>query len=291
MSEGMADAVTLLGVKGGPSLRKGGPIPSSSRLVMEGKTFLIDCGIGATRALVEAGTPLTKLDAIFITHLHSDHLLDLGGLLYTAWTSGLQHKITVFGPDGIEAYWSNFLKAMSFDHGIRTQDDKRQPLTEFVEVRTYGSGSVAQFGDIEIDAFRVDHPPVTDCFALRFNTPSASVVFSADTCFFPPLAGFAKGADLLVHEAMLGAGIDALVARIKGAPGLRQHLVASHTMVEDVAKIARDAEVGHLLLNHLVPADDPNFSDADWVHAMDGIWTGRVTVGKEGLTVPLKQEA
>ena len=285
-----SDAVTLLGVKGGPSLVKGGPIPSSSRLKMADKAFLIDCGIGATRALVEAGTALDELDGIFITHLHSDHLLDLGPLLYTTWTSGLQKSIKVFGPKGIQEYWEGFLDAMSFDHDIRTKDDRRKPISEFVEFTAYDEGHVLSWGDIDVKAFRVDHPPVTDCFALRFETSKTSVVFSADTCYFPPLAGFAKGADLLVHEAMLSSGIDALVKRIKGAPGLKNHLMTSHTMAEDVAKIARDANVGQLLLNHLVPADDPNLKDEDWVRAIRSNWDGPVTIGKEGLTVLLKPE-
>ena len=284
----MTGAVTLLGVKGGPSLRKGGPIPSSSRLEMAGATFLIDCGVGATRALVEAGTPLTELDAIFITHLHSDHLLDLGSLLYTAWTSGLRRKIDVYGPEGIEAYWQHFLVAMSFDHGIRTIDDKRAPITDFVEVHTYGADASLTANGVSVKTFRVDHPPVTDSFALRFEAEGASVVFSADTCYFPPLAGFARGSDLLIHEAVLGAGIDALVVRIKGAPGLRDHLIASHTMVEDVGRIAAEADVGQLVLNHLVPADDPNFSEADWIEAIRQTWDGPVKLGFEGLTVPIK---
>lgn len=291
MPQPLNNAVTLLGVKGGPALRKGSPIPTSSRLTIGGKTLLIDCGIGATRALVDAGTSLLELDGIFITHLHSDHLLDLGPLLYTAWTCGLQRKIKLFGPPGIEDYWQGFLQSMSFDHDIRTQDEKRTSVSEFVEISTFGPGQVTDWDGITVTALRVDHPPVLDCFALKFETPEAVVVFSADTCYFPPLADFAKGADILVHEAMLGAGIDALVKKTPGAPGLKAHLIASHTIVEDVAKIARDAEVGHLVLHHLVPADDPNFTDKDWIAAMDGIWDGPVTVGHDGLTVPLKPEA
>lgn len=78
----MKDAIILLGTKGSPS-------PSSSVLQLGGQTILIDCGIGAARALVEADIKLTALDAIFITQLHSDHLLDLGPLIYTAWTTDL----------------------------------------------------------------------------------------------------------------------------------------------------------------------------------------------------------
>lgn len=286
----LENAVTLLGTKGGPSLRKGSPSPSSSALQIDGQTILVDCGIGAARALVEAGIPLSSLDAIVITHLHSDHVLELGPLIYTAWTTDLVAPLTVYGPPGLGDYWANFLAAMAFDHGIRTVDDKRKPLSSLVNIREYVEGAVDARDGLTITALRVDHPPVTDCFALRFDTVSQSVVFSADTCYFPPLAEFAKGADMLVHEAMLGKGIDTLVARLKAAPGLRAHLLASHTMAEDVGRIAAQAEVGHLVLNHLVPADDPAITDNDWCQAIAQTWPGTVTVGKDGLRIPLRQK-
>jgi ribonuclease BN (tRNA processing enzyme) len=283
----VTNAVTLLGTKGGPSLRKGSPSPSSSVLQINSQTILIDCGIGATRALVEADISLSDLDAIIITHLHSDHLLDLGPLIYTAWTSGPPRRLPLYGPPGLRDYWQNFLKAMNFDHSTRTIDDKRKPLDELIDVHEYGEGTVASFAGIEVSALRVDHPPVTDCFALRFKTVSQTVVFSADTCYFQPLAEFAKNADLLVHEAMLSKGIDALVERLPGAPGLRAHLIASHTMAEDVGRIAEAAKVRKLVLNHLVPADDPSFTDADWQEAIASEWDGPVTVGRDGMRILL----
>ena len=283
----MNDAIILLGTKGGPSLRKGSPSPSSSVLQLNGNTILIDCGIGAARALVEADIPFSSLDAIFITHLHSDHLLDLGPLIYTAWTTDLVDPITVYGPPGLQDYWTHFLAAMSFDHRLRTTDDKRKSLYQLVNIKEFSEGDVAAFSGVNVAALRVDHPPVTDCFALRFTSSMRSVVFSADTCYFPPLADFAQSADALVHEAMLGKGIDALVARLKSAPGLRAHLLASHTMAEDVGRIAAQAGVGQLILNHLVPADDPAFTDADWKEAVAQHWAGPVTVGKDGMRISL----
>ena len=283
----MNERIVLLGTKGGPSIRKGGPSPTSSLLQLNAKSIVIDCGIGVSRALVNADVPLTQIDNIFITHLHSDHLLELGPLIYTAWTSGVTKPITVYGPPGIEDYWRNFLEAMTFDHGVRTVDDKRQPINELVNLVTYTEGDVIHNDDLSVSAFRVDHPPVEHCYALRFESNGICVVFSADTCFHPPLAEFAKNADVLVHEAMLGSGIDALVERMKGAPGLRAHLLASHTMVEDVGRIATGANAGQLVLNHLVPADDPAFSDKDWKAALKQTWSGPVTVGKDGTSIPL----
>ena len=134
---------------------------------------------------------------------------------------------------------------------------------------------------------RVDHPPVTDCYALRFEHEGRSVVFSADTTWFPPLAGFARGADILVHEAMLEEGVDRLVARTGNGARLREHLLASHTLAGDAGRIAADAEVGHLVLNHLIPADDPGIGEAEWIAAVRKTWQGRLTIARDGLVVPV----
>lgn len=98
MSAEEADRLVLLGSKGGPALRPGGPWPSSSLLELGGRNIVVDCGLGVTRGLVDAGISLKALDLIFITHLHSDHVLELGPLIHTAWTAGLATPVTVFGP-------------------------------------------------------------------------------------------------------------------------------------------------------------------------------------------------
>ncbi|WP_435256670.1 MBL fold metallo-hydrolase [Thioclava sp. FR2] len=284
----MTDQITLLGVKGGPALRQGGAMPTASLLEFAGRRILIDCGIGAARSTVYSGVSLLNIDAIFITHLHSDHILELGPLLYTAWTTGLNRPVRVFGPPGIGAYWENFLKAMRFDHDIRLVDEGRPDIAILVEVTEFGEGPIVDLDGIEVKAMRVDHPPVTDCFALSFAAGTKRVVFSADTCYFPPLADFARGATVLVHEAMLVAGVDKLVARTPGAGRLREHLLASHTTAQDAGRIAAAGMVGQLVLNHLVPADDPDFTEADWRREVSRHWNGHVVVGHDGLVVPIE---
>jgi ribonuclease BN (tRNA processing enzyme) len=284
----VTDELILLGTKGGPALRQGGAQPTSSLLRLDGKTILVDCGIGATRAAVEAGAPLLEIDAIFITHLHSDHVVELGPLIYTAWTTGLDRKLPVYGPPGLADYWQNFLAAMQFDHRIRLDDEGRPDIANLVEIHTIDEGWTGDLDGISVSVLRVDHPPVTDCFALRFDAAGRRIVFSADTCYFPALGRFAEGADILVHEAMLTAGVDKLVSRTASAKRLREHLIASHTPAEDVGRVASAGMVGHLVLNHLVPADDPDFGEADWRSEVSKTWNGRLTVGRDGLVISLE---
>jgi ribonuclease BN (tRNA processing enzyme) len=134
---------------------------------------------------------------------------------------------------------------------------------------------------------RVDHPPVTECYALRITHAGRVVVFSADTAYFEPLADFAADADILVHEAMHPDGVDRLVARTGNGDRLKAHLIASHTMAADVGRIATAAKVDHLILNHLVPADDPAITEAHWIEQTRSTWDRKLTIGKDGLDLPL----
>jgi ribonuclease BN (tRNA processing enzyme) len=283
--------LVLLGTKGGPAIRKGGPSPTANLLLIGGYPYVIDCGLGVTRGLVEAGLALPELRSIIITHLHSDHVLEMGPLIHTAWTAGLKEKVVVHGPAGTAAVWQGFLASLSYDIAIRIEDEGRPDLARMVEVREYGDGAVFTDERVKLTALRVLHPPVTDCFALRFDHGIGSVVFSADTTYFPPLAEFARGADILVHEAIYEPGVDRLVARVGNGARLKQHLLASHTLAEDVGRIASKAGVGLLALHHLVPADDPLVTEQHWIEALRSQYHGPLVVGRDGLVLPLAKTA
>jgi ribonuclease BN (tRNA processing enzyme) len=182
------------------------------------------------------------------------------------------------------------VQALEFDIEIRIVDEGRPDLRKMVEVVEFGEGEVLSDGDLSVTALRVDHPPVTECFALRFEHQGTSIVFSADTAFFPPLADFARGADILLHEAMLEEGVERLVARTGNGARLREHLMASHSLAGEAGTIAARAGVGRLVLNHLIPADDPDIGEADWVEAVRKTWNGPLTIGRDGLVVTDKGE-
>lgn len=277
--------IVTLGVKGGPSLRAGGAMPSSSLLELDGQRIVIDAGLGVARGLVQAGVALNTLSTVFITHLHSDHVLELGGLLHTAWVSGLKTRVRVYGPEGIAGYWAGFQAALAYDIHLRVVDDGRIPLAELVEIITITEGAVP-FDGLQVRALAVNHPPVNFAYAYRFEG-SKTVTFSGDTCYHPPLANFAKGSDVLVHEALLPEGIDAILVKTGGGEKLRHHLTAAHTMIDDVGRIAAAAKVGRLVLNHLVPVDDPAFTDANWQTRAAVAYEGPVTVGKDGMEILL----
>ncbi|WP_417413300.1 MBL fold metallo-hydrolase [Hoeflea sp.] len=280
--------VTLLGTKGGPAIRTGSTNPTSSLLVLNGRKIVIDCGLGVTRGLVDQGMALKDLSLIFITHMHSDHYLELGPLIHTAWTAGLATPVTVHAPREIEEYWKQFLLSMKADIDLRMEDEGRPDLSALVMFQTLNEGEVLRLDDLTVTATRNEHPPLVDTFALRIAGSGSDVVFSGDTAYLPRLADFAEGADLLIHEAMLPDALDALFKRVSnGDDRLKTHLLRSHTMASDAGKIATQARVGALALHHLIPSDDPDFTEEDWIAALSGHWDGPLHIGKDGMRIPL----
>jgi ribonuclease BN (tRNA processing enzyme) len=280
--------VAFLGTKGGPAIRPGSSMPTSNLYVLNGVQIVVDCGLGVTKGLVDQGMQLKDLSLIFITHLHSDHYLELGALLHTAWTAGLKTPVDVYGPLGLDEYWLAFLTSMKADIDLRIEDEGRLDLSALVKFHVIDEGVVLERDQLTVSAIRSKHPPLIDCFALSFKTNDVHVVYSGDTAPFSGLEDFAKGADLLVHEAMLESALPALMARIgNGGEKLMEHLLRSHSFAHGAAKTATRAGVKRLALSHLIPSDDPDYDENDWETAVEGYWNGPLIIGKDGLKVAL----
>ena len=283
-----ADRVILLGVKGGPAIYPGGPMPTSTLVQMGGKTILVDAGLGAAAGIARAGIALPALDAIFVTHLHSDHYLELGPLLHTAWTAGLKRPVPVYGPQGLEEYFAGFFASMAFDIRTRRADEGRPDLAPLCPLHPMDETSVFRLGDVTVSVLRNHHPPIAESYALRLEAGGRAVVLSGDTAPIPRMEDFARGADLLVHEAMLERGIRALCDRMGYADDrLFEHIMRSHTMAGDAARIAARAGVKALALNHLIPTMEPGITEQDWRAACAPHFDGVLHVGSDGLEIAL----
>ena len=268
-------------------IRPGSTMPTSSLLSLSGQRVVVDCGLGVTRGLTNQGMSLKDLSLIFITHLHSDHYLELGPLLHTAWCAGLKTPVQVWGPPGLKTYWQGFLASMAFDIQTRMTDEGRPALAALISIHPI-TDTPMTFGPLTVTAIRTLHPPLVDCFAYRFQTTTKAVVFSGDTARLPALEFFAANADLLIHEAMLAPALPALMARIgNGDDRLMHHWLRAHTTAEDAAKTASAAGVKALALHHLIPSDDPNFTEKDWLENTAPHFSGKIHIGKDGLKIPL----
>lgn len=279
--------LVLLGTKGGPAIRAHAPTPSANLLIVENQPYVIDAGYGVTLKLVEHAFPLTALERIFITHHHSDHNLELGNLIYNAWAIGLNAPVEVIGPPGIEPLMKGFFAANQCDIELRIADEGRPDVRQLTKVRSYGEGVIFDNGTVTVTALANLHPPLQHSFALKFEFAGKTIVLSGDTAYFPPLAVFAKGADLLLHEVMYGPGIAALAQRNPNAARMVEHLKMSHTLAEDVGRIATTAKVKRLVVNHFVPADDPSLTEEVWTNAIRKTYDGPLMIGRDGLVIDL----
>ncbi len=284
----MSDFVALLGVKGGPAIRPGSNMPTSILLSLAGKKILVDAGLGVSKSVCDQGVALTAIDAILVTHMHSDHYLELGPLLHTAWTAGLNRPVPVYGPPRLAQYWRAFLTSMEDDIALRIEDEGRPDLARLVELLAIPETGPINLGGITVHALENAHPPVRPSYAFRFEARDKRIVLSGDTAPIQAMAEFARGADLLVHEAMLIEGVDALMAHMtNGDDRLRIHILRSHTDAEDAGRIATEAGVKHLALNHFVPDGIPGFSESHWEAAVRRTWDGPLTLGRDGLRIAL----
>ncbi len=243
--------LVLLGTKGGPAVVDNKTLPTSNYLMIDGLSIVIDCGLGVTKRLKEENIDIKKLDLIFITHLHSDHLIELGPLIHTIWASGSKKKINIYGPNGIEDYINNFLQSMSVDINTRISDEGRQDINKIIKINLLKNGLIFN-KNIKISALKVKHPPIKEAFAIKF-VGSKKIVFSGDTKFFLPLINFSKESDFLIHEAYLKKSLDKIVQKTQLGKKLKNHLTRSHTPLEKVIQIARKAKIKTLIINHLIP--------------------------------------
>ena len=280
--------VVLLGTKGGPAIRPGSSMPTSNLFCINGQQMVVDCGLGVTKGLVDQGMQLKELSLIFISHLHSDHYLELGPLIHTAWTAGLKTQVDIFGPVGIKTYWDSFLASMKADIDLRIADEGRPDLRTLVRLHDIDAGHVMECGGVTVTAMRTVHPPLIDCFAFSFKSADTHVVFSGDTAPITELEDFARGADLLIHEAMLESALPALTKRVgNGSEKLMEHLLRSHSPADEAARTAANAGVKRLALSHLLPSDDPDYGVDDWHKAVAGHFDGTLIVGSDGIRIDL----
>ena len=284
-AKGSATRLILLGTGGGPR-------PNTQRnqtslvIIVKGTPYVIDCGGGVSRQMVVAGISLLSLRYIFITHHHSDHNLEYGNLIYNAWVSGFKGRIDAYGPPPIEKMTHLFFELNSFDINIRIPDERRPPLVPMVQPHKFSKpGAVMEDENVKVTAAIVNHPPVEPSFAYRFDTPGRSIVFSGDTTPCDNLIRLAQGADVLIHEVIHPQSLIRLMARVPNADRLVEHIVASHTPVEEVGQIARKAGVKTLVLTHMVPSDDPSVTDAMWSGPAKAHFNGEIIVAKDLLEI------
>jgi ribonuclease Z len=226
--------VVLLGSGGGPlvNLQQFG----ASTLVEAGSVrFLFDCGRGATIRLTQVGVPIGSISRLFLTHLHSDHVIQIPDLLLTGWAGGGRRiPLEVWGPDGTRAMMDHIQQAFAFDIHMRRDVDEKIP-GEGIKVVSHDikQGIVFDEQGVKVTAFLVDHGPVTPAFGYRVDYRGHSVALSGDTRVSENLIRFAQGVDVLVHEVV---DPDAVRARSINREAM-EAIIAHHTTPEQAGSV------------------------------------------------------
>jgi ribonuclease Z len=248
--------VTLLGT-GSPvlSVTRFGP----SILVEAGdETLVFDAGRGAAQRLGQLGVSFARIDAIFLTHLHSDHVVGLPDLWLSGWIldrRGVPWE--VFGPAGTTAMAAHLAQAFTFDVEIRIRDGHQEPAGGRLAAHDIGPGVVYERHGVRVSAFLVDHGLVAPAFGYRIEYGGRTVVLSGDTRFSPNLIANAHRADLLVHEVGLAPADVA-----PSAP--YYHAFAHHTTPEQAADVFTRVRPVLAIYSHIVvfgSSEEPEILD------------------------------
>ena len=277
--------LVLLGTAGGPRprQRRSG---SAQAIVIGGNIYVVDCGYGVARQLVLAGLPLRQLQHILITHHHSDHNVDLGALLQLAWMSGRVAPVDCWGPSPTRRMIEDYLRYQDHDIALRIRDEGRPPLAPLMRGHDLdGGGPVFADAHVRVTAAKVPHPPLTLALAYRFDSADRSIVVSGDTRESEELVKLAADAVVLVHEVMLAERVREMLRNLPNSEALARSVIAHHTTADQVGRVAAAARVKTLVLSHLVPAEDPDVPDEEWVAPIRNHYSGRVIVGRDLMEI------
>ena len=291
----------------------GSPMPDDRRmgactLVVAGKRlFVFDTGNGSARNIGKMGFIHGHIEAIFLTHFHSDHIDGLGELLMQRWVStGNKQPVPLYGPQGVDKVANGFMQAYSQDQHYRVthHGEATLPASGFGAVAMPFAAPLTlpvvllKDADLEIAAFSVDHAPIHPAVGYRIRYKGRSVVISGDTKKSAAVQREAQQADLLVHEA-LSVPMVGLLEQAAAAAGranvkkLMADIVDYHTTPEQAAEIARDAKVGFLLLSHIAPPLPLPGMEKAFLGAAQDLFKGPIRVGADGdfLSLPIGSNA
>jgi ribonuclease BN (tRNA processing enzyme) len=275
-------AFTFLGSGAPPvSLRRAGP----AHLVEAGGVkVLVDCGSGVSQRLVAAGNAGAQIDALIVTHEHSDHLVDFYQLIVSSWHQGRNRPWRVIAPEPALANMRGQYEAFARERALRIAFEKRPDATGlevvFEELR---QGPVAGLADLNVEAFLVDHRPVEPAFGLSLSANGSRVVFSGDTRLTPSLEQAAQGCDLLVCEVFIDSQMP-VTAGVRSAETVAS-VQSYHITPAVVAGLASRAGVKALALTHLVPPGAD--TAALFAEIRAGGYAGPLIVGEDLMRLEL----
>lgn len=290
------------------------PLPSADRakacvaVFAGGRIWVVDVGPESVEQLMQWGVPLSRVSGVLLTHFHSDHIGDLGELNLQTWVQGRPGPLAVYGGPGVEQVTAGFNQAYGLDQGYRTAHHgaRNMPAETWPLVprpvalagpatpQKARSAVVLQQDGLTITAFEVEHAPVAPAYAYRFDYKGRSVIVTGDTRAHPPLVAAARGADVMLSEALARPMIRTLeqASADAGRPrvsAIMHDIQDYHVSPSEAAQIANAAGVRLLVLYHLLPAPDNALARRMFVRDMNRARDGEWRLADDGslYTLPL----
>ena len=289
-------------------LGTGSPMPDRSRagtstIILAGdKVFVVDVGDGSMRNTQLIGFDNGTIDAVFLTHYHSDHIASLGEFMLNRWV-GAKHTepLDIYGPPGIESVVKGFNEAYKLDSKYRTQHHGEDfappsgaggnPITFELDEKEQIKVILEEDG-LKVTAFKVEHPPIKPAVGYKFEYRGKSVVVSGDTNYNKLLVEQAQNVDLLIHDAL---SVDMVkwinqYSTKESTRTVTQDIPDYHASPEEAAKLAQKANVGHLVLSHIIPPLPSILLEKYFLKKVGKLYHGEITLAKDGMLISMFKE-
>ena len=269
------------------------PLPSPGRaetciLVAAGDDlFVVDIGDGSNQNLRSWNIDFRNIEAVLITHLHSDHIADLPGLHQNAWVVGERNsKLKVFGPEGVDQLTQGIEMAYAHDYVFRNEHhgDAVAPL-EYAGFDTsvidLNDPVIFDNGELKITAFKVVHEPIDPALGFKFEYKGRSLVITGDTSYTQSVIDNSMNVDVLFHEAQANHML-AVIENLQRSLGMDllatvlDDITTYHTTLIEAAEVANKANVKKLVFYHLTPAPRNYIQEIMFVRGVDEVrkeWT------------------
>ena len=245
--------------------------------------YLFDAGRGALIRLYQSNILPNEIKNIFITHLHSDHILGFSDILMTGWVYHRDSPLQIYGPEGMKNFVKNTLKAYEDDINVRIQDPENLDILGLQSnVVTIYDGFNYQNNGLTIEAFSVKHEPFTHAFGFKIYNSKYCVVISGDTTYSETVIEKAKGCDLLIHE--IAHASEHTLKKYSKAKGV----ISYHTNAVEVSDIINKTYPRLTVLNHVLSLDGS--SDEEILNLIKQKTNHDVLIAKDLMTIDIKDE-
>lgn len=261
------------------------------------KAFLVDCGGATVDQLIKAGVMPQRIADVLFSHHHSDHNSGFFDVFISSWRThviadrvfeGRSVPMNVYGPTTTKEIIGKMRDSFDFDANLRVNYNLSADEGAKINYFESNEGVVYDQDGIKITAFEVDHKPVYPALAYKFEYKGKAVVISGDTIPVENMVQYSKGIDLLIHESYNKAWLDALIEKFPDQARGLSNPAKYHSTTHEVAEIAKQAGVKHLVLTHHIPAPAATeAAEAAYSQGMQEIYQGKITMGRDLMVFDL----